>query len=105
VTIALELTGLGSVPDAPEQPSVPATSPALAPAAVIPAQSGPLLTVSLTQGCEAPLEALKAAPADHPVRCHPCDEAVVLLLLSRVRRTSEALLITASVSPGTLCLG
>ena len=105
MTIALELTGLGVLPDATGQvPSRP-VSPALAPADVIPAQAGPLLTVSLTQGCESPLEALKAAPAEHTVRCHPCDEAVVLLLLSRVRRTHADLLVTTAISPGTLCLG
>ncbi len=105
MTIALELTGLGVLPDAPGQVSSPPVTPALAPADVIPAQTGPLLTVSLTQGCEAPLEALKTAPADHSVRCHPCDEAVVLLLLARVRRATHDLLVTSAISPGTLSLG
>ena len=105
MTIALEIAGLGLVPEAPEQPTAPTTSPALAPADAIPAQFGPLLTISLTQGCEAPLEALKAAPVDHRVRCHPCDEAVVLLLLSRVRRANNDLLVTTAIRPGTLCLG
>jgi hypothetical protein len=61
--------------------------------------------VSLTAGCEAPLEALKAVPWLHTVRCHPCDEAIVRLLMGRVRCPDSALLITTSIPPGTLTLG
>ena len=76
-----------------------------APLDVIPVQSGPQLTVSLTEGCEAPLEALKAASHDRTIRCHPCDEAVVRLLMGRVRRAETVLLVTAAIAPGTLTLG
>ncbi len=77
----------------------------VAPADVIPAQSGPCVTVSLTEGCEVPLEALKAASTERAVRCHPCDEAVVLLLLARARRDCQVLRVSATVPPGTLRLG
>ena len=76
-----------------------------APVDVIPVQTAPHLTVSLTQGCEAPLEALKATSLDRTIHCHPCDEAVVRLLMGRVRRSQSALLVTASISPGTLSFG
>ncbi len=76
-----------------------------APLDVIPVQTAPHLTVSLTEGCEAPLEALKATSLDRTIHCHPCDEAVVRLLMGRVRRAESALLVTASISPGTLSFG
>jgi hypothetical protein len=76
-----------------------------APLDVIPVQAGPLLTVSLTAGCEAPLEALRTAARDRTIRCHPCDEAVVRLLMGRVRRAESALLVTTTISPGTLSFG
>jgi hypothetical protein len=75
-----------------------------APLDVIPVQLGPQLTISLTEGCEAPLEALKTSH-DRTVRCHPCDEAVVRLLMGRVRRAETALLVTATIAPGTLSFG
>jgi hypothetical protein len=101
VTLTIELASTGS--PAPAAAAVAATSGA--PLDAIPVQPGPLLTVSLTDGCEAPLEALKASAHDRTVRCHPCDEAVVRLLMSRVRRAEAALLVTASVIPGTLHFG
>jgi hypothetical protein len=73
--------------------------PPVAPAAAIPMQIGPAVTVSLLHGCEQPLEALKSAPRS--VACHPCDEAVVRLLVARVRHPIE-LLICPKVAPGTL---
>jgi hypothetical protein len=81
-------------------------APALpAPAEAIPSQQArPSLVVSLTGGCDAPLEALKAAPADHDIRCNPCDEAIVQLLLARTRR-GGVLFVTEAVTPGTLRLG
>jgi hypothetical protein len=78
---------------------------AQAPAVVIPSQpAAPSVVVSLTEGCDAPLEALKLAPLDHDVHCHPCDEAIVRLLLARARRT-DRLQISCAVTPGTLRLG
>lgn len=76
-----------------------------APLDVIPVQAGPQLTVSLTDGCEAPLEALKTVSNDRAIRCHPCDEAVVRLLMGRVRRAETALLVTTAIAPGTLSFG
>jgi hypothetical protein len=91
VTVALEL--------APAPLALPA------PAEAIPSQlPRPSVLVSLTGGCDAPIEALKTAPADHDIRCHPCDEAIVRLLLARTRR-GGVLLVTAAVSPGTLRVG
>jgi hypothetical protein len=101
VTLAIELVSIGSAAPA----AVAVAAPSGAPLDVIPVQAGPLLTVSLTEGCEGPLEALKTAAADRTVRCHPCDEAVVRLLMGRVRRTEAALLVTASIRPGTLNVG
>ena len=76
-----------------------------APAAAIPAQATPpTVVVSLTEGCDAPLEALKLAPIGHEVSCHPCDEAIVRLLLARSRH-AETLQISSAVFPGTLSLG
>lgn len=76
-----------------------------APAAAIPAQvSVPVVLVSLTEGCDAPLEALKLAPSGRAIRCHPCDEAIVRLLLTRTRR-SDPLQTCYSILPGTLSLG
>jgi hypothetical protein len=83
----------------------PRVGPVPAPAAAIPAQAGPALTISLTDGCETPMDALKTAPPDRPVRCHPCDEAIVRLLIARVRRPDDDLTVTTAVPPGTLCLG
>jgi hypothetical protein len=74
-----------------------------APAEAIAARSASVV-LSLTEGCDTPLEALKLAPLGHQIRCHPCDEAIVRLLMSRTLR-AETLQITYSVSPGTLCLG
>ena len=79
----------------------PASIPA-APAGAVPPQAAPALTVSLTQGCELPLDALKCVRCH--VSCHPYDEAVVRLLVGRVRRTELQLLICPSVRPGTLRL-
>jgi hypothetical protein len=76
-----------------------------APADAIPVQStDPSVVVSLTEGCDAPLEALKLTPDDHEISCHPCDEAIVRLLLARSRR-GEELQISSAVAPGTLSLG
>jgi hypothetical protein len=100
VTLTIELASTGS--PAPAAAAVAATSGA--PLDSIPLQAGPQLTVSLTDGCEAPLEALKTAAQDRMVRCHPCDEAIVRLLMARVRRTEAVLLVTAAICPGTLCL-
>jgi hypothetical protein len=75
------------------------------PAVAIPFQpKAPSVLVSLTEGCDAPLEALKLAPLDHDVQCNPCDEAIVRLLMARTRRADE-LQISAAISPGTLRLG
>ena len=101
MTLTIELASTGS--PAPAAAAVAATSGA--PLDAIPVQAGPHVTVSLTDGCEAPLEALKAAAIDRAVCCHPCDEAVVRLLLARARRHEAALLVTASVCPGTLNFG
>jgi hypothetical protein len=101
VTLTIELASTGS--PAPAAAAVAATSGA--PLDAIPVQPGPQLTVSLTGGCEAPLEALKTSAQDRMVRCHPCDEAVVRLLMARVRRAEAALLVTPAVCPGTLDLG
>lgn len=79
--------------------------PAVAPADAIPVQPGPGATVSLTGGCETPMEALKAAKAGLPVGCHPCDEAIVRLLLARLRRCPDDLVVSQTVRPGTLALG
>lgn len=78
---------------------------ATAPAAAIPLQLGPSLTVSLTQGCETPLEAIRSAGHDLAIRCHPCDEAVVRLLLVQVRRGEDSLVVSNGISPGTLRFG
>jgi hypothetical protein len=76
-----------------------------APAAAIRSQRlAPTVVVSLTEGCDAPLDALKLAPLGHDISCHPCDEAIVRLLMARIHR-SDPLLVSASVAPGTLCLG
>ena len=99
VTLAIELASSGS----PASGAV--SAPSGAPLDVIPVQTGPQLTVSLTGGCEAPLEALKVAGLDRVVRCNPCDEAVVRLLMARIRRTESALLVTTAICPGTLTLG
>ncbi len=100
VTLTIELASTGSpAPAAAAVAAIPG-----APLDAIPAQSGPQLTVSLTDGCEAPLEALKTSAHDRLVRCHPCDEAVVRLLMARVRRTEVVLLVTAAICPGTLSL-
>jgi hypothetical protein len=61
--------------------------------------------VSLTEGCETPLDALKSAAADGPIRCHPCDEAIVRLLIARARKGDCDLAVSSAVPPGTLCLG
>jgi hypothetical protein len=76
-----------------------------APRAAIPAQpTSPTEVVSLTGGCDAPLDALKQFPVDHQVSCHPCDEAIVRLLLSRGRH-ADTLKISSAVAPGTLVIG
>jgi hypothetical protein len=69
----------------------------------IPLQTAPALTISLTEGCDAPLDALRAAP-ERVVACHPCDEAVVTLLLLRLRRLDSPILTSADITPGTLRL-
>lgn len=89
MTLAIELDSTGS----------------LTPTAAIARPRDAEVKVSLTAGCEAPLEALKAFPRLYTVRCHPCDEAIVRLLMRRVRCPDSALLITTSISPGTLTLG
>ena len=63
------------------------------------------LSVSLTSGCEVPLDALRTT-ATAAVHCHPCDEAVVRLLLSRARRGAcgDDLIVSPAVDPGTLLL-
>jgi hypothetical protein len=99
VTLAIELVSSGS----PAPGAV--TAPSGAPLDVIPVQAGPQITVSLTDGCEAPLEALKSVGHDRVVRCNPCDEAVVRLLMARIRRTESALLVTNAICPGTLTFG
>jgi hypothetical protein len=75
------------------------------PAVAIPSQpKAPSVLVSLTDGCDAPLDALKLAPLDHDIQCHPCDEAIVRLLMARIRRT-DGLQISYAIAPGTLRLG
>jgi hypothetical protein len=69
----------------------------------IPLQPTPAITISLTEGCDVPLDALRSAP-ERMVCCHPYDEAVVQLLLLRLRRTEAAVLISPDVTPGTLQL-
>ena len=101
VTLTIELASTGS----PAPAAAAVAAPSGAPLDAIPVQLGPQLTVSLTEGCEAPLEALKTAAHDRAVHCHPCDEAVVRLLMARVRRTETALLVSSSVCPGTLNFG
>jgi hypothetical protein len=100
VTLTIELASTG--PPAPAAAAVAATSGA--PLDLIPLQAGPSLTVSLTDGCEAPLEALKMAAHDRMVRCHPFDEAVVRLLMARTRRPETVLFVTPAICPGTLSL-
>ena len=73
--------------------------------ATIPAQqTAPTVVISLTAGCDAPLEALKLTPVDHQVSCHPCDEAIVRLLLGR-NRQANGLKVSPAVAPGTLVIG
>jgi hypothetical protein len=97
VTLTTELVSRGA--------ANPGVGLSRAPLDVIPVQPAPHFTVSLTEGCEAPLEALKATSADRTISCHPCDEAVVRLLMGRVRWTESALLVTTTISPGTLSFG
>ncbi len=101
MTLATELAS----PGFPAPAAAAVAAPSGAPLDVIPVQAGPQLTVSLTEGCEAPLEALKSLAHDRTVRCHPCDEAVVRLLMARVRRAEAALLVTTAICPGSLSLG
>jgi hypothetical protein len=98
VTLAPEFAGL----DARHAPS---STPAVAPADAIPVQSGPSLTVSLTDGCDTPMDALRTTAEDLAIRCHPCDEAIVRLLVGRVRRTEDCLIVSPAIPPGTLWLG
>ena len=91
--------------DSRAAPSAPAVSQSVAPADSIPLQIGPSFTVSLTDGCDTPLEAIRSAARDLAIRCHPCDEAIVRLLLVRVRRSEDLLVVTPGISPGTLCFG
>ena len=98
MTIALELVGTGHLTvvraDAiPLQAALPEAAPQF-----------PAVIVSLTQGCDAPLDALKSTGAG-AVSCHPCDEAIVRLLLGRVPRHDGDLIVTVSIRPGTLHLG
>jgi hypothetical protein len=73
--------------------------------ATIPAQlTATTVVVSLTAGCDAPLEALKQSPVEHEVSCHPCDEAIVRLLLGRGHH-ADGLQISTAVAPGTLVIG
>ncbi len=101
VTLTIELASTGS----PAPAAAAVAEPSSAPLEAIPVQAGPHVTVSLTGGCEAPLEALKTATDDRLVHCHPCDEAIVRLLLARARRADAALLVTTTICPGTLSLG
>ena len=94
-------------PASPRTPSEVSTT-IRPPLRLVPSDHIPLLAtrplmVSLTQGCDAPLDALRALP-DCAVSCHPCDEAVVMLLLLRTRRGALALLTCPDVDPGTLRL-
>jgi hypothetical protein len=82
----------------------PAAPAPVAPFDAIPPQAGPALTISLTQGCEAPLEALKGA-SEGRAWCHPCDEAIVRLLVGRAHQPGLELLVCPTVRPGTLRLG
>jgi hypothetical protein len=63
-----------------------------------------MVTLSLNAGCETPMLALKSAAAGVSVQCHPCDEAVVRLLLGRTSGGNRTLVVSAEVLPGTLAL-
>jgi hypothetical protein len=101
VTLAPEIAGLV----ARQAPSSTSSAAPVAPADAIPAQGGPSVTVSLTDGCDTPMDALRSTAEDLAIRCHPGDEAVVRLLVGRVRRTEECLIVSPSIPPGTLWLG
>jgi hypothetical protein len=101
VTLAIELASSGS----PVPAAAAVAAPSGAPLDAIPVQAGPQLTVSLTEGCDAPLEAMKTATHEPTICCHPCDEAVVRLLMGRVRLAETALLVTPTIAPGTLSVG
>jgi hypothetical protein len=60
--------------------------------------------VSMTDGAEAPLRALRDTPHETHVRCHPCDEGIVRYLLSHVDRFDCELAVDAAVPPGELAL-
>jgi hypothetical protein len=98
VTLAPEFAG-------PVGRHAPSSPPPVAPADAIPVQSGPSVTVSLTDGCDTPMDALRSSAEDLAIRCHPCDEAVVRLLVGRVRRTEDCLIVSPAIPPGTLWLG
>jgi hypothetical protein len=61
-------------------------------------------TVSMTTGAEAPLRALREAPAAAAVLCHPCDEAIVRHLVGHVGRVDCPVLVDPAVKPGVLAL-
>jgi hypothetical protein len=61
-------------------------------------------TVSMTAGADAPLRALRDAPASAVVICHPCDEAIVRHLVAHAHRADCAVQVDANVSPGVLAL-
>jgi hypothetical protein len=61
-------------------------------------------TVSMTAGADAPLRALRDAPAAAAVLCHPCDEAIVRHLIGHVGRVDCPVLVDAAVTPGVLAL-
>lgn len=110
MTLAPDLAGPEPAADPAGEPAADPTAEhfanlASAPVDTIPVQARPSLTLSLTEGCETPLDALKAAGLELAVGCHPCDEAVVRLLIARVRRSDETLLVSPTIRPGTLRLG
>ncbi|HSP38743.1 MAG TPA: hypothetical protein VLR26_13415 [Frankiaceae bacterium] len=62
------------------------------------------LTISLTSGAEAPLQALTDAPTSAAINCHPCDEAIVLHLVRHLGRSDYYLRVDATVAPGELAI-
>ena len=107
MTLAPEILGSAAAPtrSAAKTVAPAADERSVAPADAIPLQFGPSLTISLTDGCETPMDALRSADPDVSLRCNPCDEAVVRLLIVRSRRSDENLIVTPIIRPGTLCLG
>lgn len=102
MTLGIEFSGTGTGSAAAATAAVAA--PTRRPLYLVPAPARHRLTVSLVEGCESPLEALRTAGQDDIIRCHPYDEAVVRLLMGSTG-SETALFVTTSVPPGTLSLG